>query len=269
VARRPASARFTWLTGVHRLLQRGDRRAPDAARFRSLVVLYKASGDYRKLADSTKRNWSRWLDRISDHFGTLRVAQFDRPDKIRPVIRRWRNQWADKPRSADYAMQVLSRVLSHAVDPLGRIAGNPCKGIKQLYSADRSEIIWLAADITHLKATCSADVGFAVAGSPEGGTGRRFFTKDHRADLTIQSVPNHGNASPAEFLQKRRPPPGIQYKRVTPRFFAVSSIRNGRTWYNRCNRADGYMHCVLINYPAAEDRQWDAIVTRISLSLAE
>src|SRR5436190_13597433 len=25
------------------------------------------------------------------------------------------------------------------------------------------------------------------------------------------------------------------------------------------------MHCVLINYPAAEDRQWDAIVTRISL----
>jgi hypothetical protein len=45
------------------------------------------------------------------------------------------------------------------------------------------------------------------AGSPEGGTGRRFFTKDHRADLTIQSVPNHGNASPAEFLQKRRPPP--------------------------------------------------------------
>ena len=107
------------------------------------------------------------------------------------------------------------------------------------------------------------------AGSPEGGTGRRFFTKDHRADLTIQSVPNPGNDSPAEFLQKRRPPPGIQYKRVTPRFFAVSSIRNGRTWYNRCNRANGYMHCVLINYPAAEDRQWDAIVTRISLSLAE
>jgi hypothetical protein len=83
------------------------------------------------------------------------------------------------------------------------------------------------------------------AGSPEGGTGRRFFTKDHRADLTIQSVPIPGNESPAEFLQKRRPPSGIQYKRVTPRFFAVSSIRNDRTWYNRCNRANGYMHCVL------------------------
>ena len=106
------------------------------------------------------------------------------------------------------------------------------------------------------------------AGSPEDGIGRRFFTQDRRADLTLQSVPNRGNDSPAKFLQKRRPPAGIQYKRVTARFFAVSSIRNGRTWYNRCNRANGYMHCVLINYPAAEDRQWDAVVTRISLSLA-
>ena len=67
------------------------------------------------------------------------------------------------------------------------------------------------------------------AGPPEGATGRRFFTSDHRADLTLQSVPNPENDSPATFLAKKRPPAGIQYKRVTPRFFAVSSIRNGRT----------------------------------------
>ncbi|MGY2901081.1 hypothetical protein ACVWVY_000102 [Bradyrhizobium sp. URHC0002] len=29
------------------------------------------------------------------------------------------------------------------------------------------------------------------------------------------------------------------------------------------------MNCVLINYPAIEDREWDAVVTRISLSLAK
>jgi hypothetical protein len=56
-----------------------------------------------------------------------------------------------------------------------------------------------------------------------------------------------------------RPPAGIQYKRVTPRFFAVSSIRKDRIWYNRCNRANESMNCVLINYPAAEEHQWDAI----------
>jgi integrase len=137
-------------------------RAPDTSRFRSLVVLYKASKDYAKNADTTKRNWGRWLDRIADYFGDLQVAQFDRPEKIRPVIRQWRNRWADKPRTADYGLQVLSRVLSYAVDPLGKLAGNPCEGIKQLYSVDRSEIIWTDADIVHLKQTCSAEIAHAV-----------------------------------------------------------------------------------------------------------
>jgi hypothetical protein len=105
------------------------------------------------------------------------------------------------------------------------------------------------------------------AGPPKGGYRAAFLHKYHHADLTLQSVPNPENDSPATFLAKRRPPPGIQYKRVTPRFFAVSSIRNGRTWYNRCNRVNEYMNCVLINYPAAEERDWDAVVTRISLSL--
>jgi hypothetical protein len=105
------------------------------------------------------------------------------------------------------------------------------------------------------------------AGPPEGGTGRRFFSDDNRADLTVQSVPNPDNDAPAAFLAKRNPPPGIIYKRVTPDFFVVSSIRNDRIWYNRCNRANGAMNCVMINYPAAEKRQWDSIVTRISQTL--
>jgi hypothetical protein len=105
------------------------------------------------------------------------------------------------------------------------------------------------------------------AGPPEGGTGRRFFSDDNRADLTVQSVPNPDNDAPATFLAKKNPPPGIIYKRVTPDCFVVSSIRNDRIWYNRCNRANGAMNCVMINYPAAEKRQWDSIVTRISQTL--
>jgi integrase len=139
-----------------------SRRAPDSGRFKSLVVLYRGSNDFKKLAESTRKGWSPWLDRIADYFGELRIAQFDRSEKIRPIIRRWRNQWSDRPRTADYGMQVLSRVLSHAVDPLGKIAGNPCEGIKQLYSSDRSEIIWTDSDIAALKKTCSAEIANAV-----------------------------------------------------------------------------------------------------------
>jgi integrase len=139
-----------------------QRRTPDKNRFRFAVTDYKNSAGYRKLAESTRMQWGKWLDRIGEYFGELSIAQFDRPEKIRPVIRRWRNQWADTPRTADYALQVLSRVVAHAVDPLGKIAGNPCEGIAHLYKADRSEIIWADADITQIKSTCSAEIAHAV-----------------------------------------------------------------------------------------------------------
>src|SRR5262245_1754797 len=152
-----------------------SRRTPEPGRFKSLIVLYKGSGEYKKLADTTRKNWAPWLDRIADYFGELRIAQFDRPEKIRPVIRRWRNRWADKPRTADYGMQVLSAVLSYAVDPLGKIASNPCEGIKGLYSGDRSEIIWTDADIAELKSPkppkkgCPQEISDAVDLAGESG----------------------------------------------------------------------------------------------------
>jgi len=139
-----------------------ELRTPDRSRFKAVIASYKAGDGYRKLADTTKTHWAPWLDRIGNYFGDLRIAQFDRPEKIRPVIRRWRNQWADKPRSADFGMEVLSRVLSHAVDPMGSIAGNPCHGIKSLYSADRSEVIWTDGDIAQLKAGCGPEIAHAV-----------------------------------------------------------------------------------------------------------
>jgi len=104
------------------------------------------------------------------------------------------------------------------------------------------------------------------AGQPDGH-GQRFETADGRAHLTIQSVPNGGNDSPAAFFANRHPPPHIQYKRIAPRFFAVSSNKGNRVWYDRCNFSQRFVHCVLINYPVSEERDWDDIVTRISLSL--
>ncbi|WFU25006.1 hypothetical protein QA649_01795 [Bradyrhizobium sp. CB1717] len=103
-------------------------------------------------------------------------------------------------------------------------------------------------------------------GRPDG-YGQRFRTADGRADLTIQAAPNVSNDSPAAFLAKKHPPARIQYKRTTPRFFAVSSYKADKVWYNRCNFSSGLIHCVLINYPASEEREWDDVVTRISLSL--
>jgi hypothetical protein len=116
----------------------------------------------------------------------------------------------------------------------------------------------------------SVDIPSAIftdtAGQPDG-YGQRFRSADGTADMTIQSTPNASGDSPAAFLARKKPPPNITYKRITPNFFVVSSVRRDKIWYDRCNFSGGYVHCVLINYPAEQKRQWDGVVTRISQSL--
>jgi hypothetical protein len=97
---------------------------------------------------------------------------------------------------------------------------------------------------------------------------QQFRTADGRAQLTLQAVYNRSNDSPAAFLAKKHPPRHMQYKRVTGQFFALSSYKGDKVWYDRCNFRGGLVHCVLINYPASEERAWDDIVTRVSLSLS-
>jgi hypothetical protein len=104
-------------------------------------------------------------------------------------------------------------------------------------------------------------------GKPDTGYGRRFFSADRRANLTVQSIPNSANKTPSVFLAEKNPPSNIFYKRVTSRFFVVSSYRDDKIWYNRCNFSGQFANCVLINYPAIEKRPWDGVVTRISNTL--
>ncbi|MDN5000489.1 hypothetical protein ACFQZO_06295 [Bradyrhizobium sp. GCM10027634] len=105
------------------------------------------------------------------------------------------------------------------------------------------------------------------AGKPDG-YGQKFRTSDGVADLTVQTVPRQQGISPAAFLAAKQPPSGIVYKRIASDFFVVSSVKRDKIWYDRCNFTSRYVHCVLINYPADEKRQWDGVVTRISHSLS-
>jgi hypothetical protein len=62
----------------------------------------------------------------------------------------------------------------------------------------------------------------------------------------------------------------LDYVRIARAFFSISSERNGVILYSRCNfstHAHGAIHCFVLKYPQQEKRSWDAIVTRISLSL--
>jgi hypothetical protein len=116
-----------------------------------------------------------------------------------------------------------------------------------------------------------ADI-FAPAGKPEKGLGQRFERADGRAVLSIYSRPNAAGDNPTTYLRHnlRVGRSALDYVRITRSFFAISSERDGVILYSRCNfsgRARGVIHCFDLKYPEEEKRSWDAVVTRISLSL--
>jgi hypothetical protein len=108
------------------------------------------------------------------------------------------------------------------------------------------------------------------AGPTERYSGQRFTSPDGSAQFAYYSFENRRGESPANFLRRTlvMKPEQLVYRRITPSFFVVSSIRNENIFYSRCNfsRA-GAIHCFDLLYPKEEERAWDAVVTRISLSL--
>jgi hypothetical protein len=113
---------------------------------------------------------------------------------------------------------------------------------------------------------------FAPAGKPEKGIGQRFSSRDRRATLSIYSRSNETGESPAAYLNHnlRMNRSAIGYARVTASFFALSAERDGIILYSRCNfstRGREAIHCFDLTYPQEEKRGWDAVVTRMSLSL--
>jgi hypothetical protein len=111
----------------------------------------------------------------------------------------------------------------------------------------------------------------APAGAPGRGVGERFATADRRAQMTVYSIRNEAGDTPASFVRKnlRRNRGALDYDRVTDRFFAISAVAGARIFYTRCNFDHGRatIHCVDLAYPRREEKAWDRIVTRISLSL--
>jgi integrase len=141
------------------------RRRPNE-NLAGLVQRYRSSPEYAKLAKSTKTEWSRWLDRVAadvgpDDIGGLTYKLLD-DRRVRADIIDWRNQWKDRPRSADYAIQVLSVVLSHAIDA-GILERNATKGISQLYASSRSDQVWEPGDVAaYIAKAPSPEVSFIV-----------------------------------------------------------------------------------------------------------
>ena len=113
-----------------------------------------------------------------------------------------------------------------------------------------------------------AGIFVADAGATEKGAGQKFKSQDGRYEFAAYSMANADSDTPRSYLQKNLmvPQATLVYRRATKKFFVISSIRNERIFYSRCNFADR-IHCIYLEYPRADKVAWDGIVSRVSYSL--
>lgn len=108
--------------------------------FKAVIVAYRASPEFERLANSTQRDYNRILDRIDEQFGAAPIAAFE-DRRMRREIIEWRDLWRGQPRTADKATVMMTTVLGWAVEN-ALLTVNVAAGIGQLHSVDKSDQVW-------------------------------------------------------------------------------------------------------------------------------
>ncbi|MBK6702658.1 MAG: hypothetical protein IPG56_02045 [Caulobacteraceae bacterium] len=127
-----------------------DKLAVRKDNISALCAEYRADVRFKRTSPSTQKQWKRWLNIIERDFGEVRLAAFE-THECKARVASWRSQWGHAERTADYAIQVLSRLLSFAAQK-GKIQRHYCSDLDRLYNGDRSTIIWDASEIEALRA---------------------------------------------------------------------------------------------------------------------
>lgn len=139
--------------------QQARTRAVDT--LSALILAYAAAPEFTRLAASTQRQWNYTMKQLrAAPIAKLSLRALGLKG-ARGTILQWRDTMADTPRKADYAMQVLGRVLNWAVDR-EYLEKNPIAGIETLYSSDRAEIVWTRAEIEAVCAHLTPDAALAI-----------------------------------------------------------------------------------------------------------
>jgi integrase len=118
---------------------------PPNGKLLSVLHAYQASGEFNGLAARTRFDYLKQIKVIEQNFADFPLAGLtDR--RTRGIFMAWRDKLAAKSRrQADYAWQVLARILSWAHNR-GLVLTNPCARGGRLYRGSRVDKIWTADD---------------------------------------------------------------------------------------------------------------------------
>jgi integrase len=131
-----------------------------AGTLQSIINGFENSAEFHRLADKTKKDYRRYIEKIEKRFSALPLCGL-KDRRSRGVFKAWRDDVArESARSADYGWTVLARILSWAYDR-GLTEANPCERGGRLYSGSRAECIWTEDDETKLLAVAPRTIRLA------------------------------------------------------------------------------------------------------------
>ena len=166
---------------------RNRRPEPEVLRLCDLVERYKSAPDgFLRLEASTKVQWIRWLDEITLVFGQLELVGLS-ASGIRARFIKWRNTRASTPRSADYGMQVLKRLLAFGVEN-ELIVRNPTEGIEGIYRASRADIVVEDGELEAILANVTPEAGRLIRLAAATGLRRGDLIALKWSDISEHSI---------------------------------------------------------------------------------
>jgi len=147
--------------------RRPIKRTEDRAYIHGLIAAFKASPEWAKLGASSKTAYTHYLGSFSEEFGDWKVRLFERPETKVDLLD-WRDEWADTPRAADYALQSVGRLFKWARGR-GLSGARPTDDVERLHRSDRSDIIWTDDHLAKILAKAGKEVGWALQLAAETG----------------------------------------------------------------------------------------------------
>ncbi|MDP2520908.1 hypothetical protein [Shimia thalassica] len=133
-----------------------------------VIRRYRASVHYKNRAPRTKRDFDKYLDAFEVSFGEDPIKLFEESEAV-AEIREWKEQWAHSPKQYDYATTVVTRFLNWAKEEDRAISIHHHVNVKRVYNSDRSEIIWLPAELKALLSVATDREQRVVVAASEGG----------------------------------------------------------------------------------------------------
>lgn len=143
------------------------RQVESRAYVSGLIAAFKASPEWAKLGESSKTAYTYYLASFAEDFGDWKVSLFSLPETKVDLLD-WRDEWADTPRAADYALGSVGRLFKWARGR-GLSDARPTDDVERLHGSNRADIIWQADDIARLLAKAGKEVQWAIRLSAETG----------------------------------------------------------------------------------------------------